>query len=132
MSLTYAYQRTARFLLELCRASCRELRAVNKNVAGCQFDLQFEQWDVSPPHSSGIPEYSVPSGGYEDCLFFKGEDIVYPHEIETESVDTNFDCLVFKIEKTESPRYGKIHPVDRKTGTVADGPRGKVSWVLLR
>ena len=127
MSLTYAYQRTARFLLELCRASCRELRAVNKNVAGCQFDLQFEQWDVSPPHSSGIPEYSVPSGGYKDCLFFKGEDIVYPHEIPVDEIDRTFDCLV--LEKAEGPRYTQIHPVDRKTGTVAGT---KISWVLIR
>ena len=108
-------------MLHICRAFCLDLRTVNKNVTGCQFD--FPNGGVI---SDSVDDL-IKGPRYKDCLFFKGEDIVYPHKIPVDEIDRTFDCLV--LEKAEGPRYTQIHPVDRKTGTVAGT---KISWVLIR
>ena len=146
VSRSFAYERTAKFMREICKEHCLRLKDINKNVTGCQFKYPYARVDA---------DRFVESANYEDCVFFKGEDIAHLQDQgDTRGIDPNFSCLVLdqylydintdgafvhvkiseptddSIKKSE---YTKINWVDRQTGhKFQRNYQNTISWVLLR
>ena len=90
VSRSFAYERTTKFLREICKEYCLRLKDINKNVTGCQFKYPYARIDA---------DRYVESANYEDCVFFKGEEIARLQEQDERGrdpreINQDFSCVV--------------------------------------
>ena len=117
MSRSFAYEQTAKYMAEICKNSCLQLKSANNEVTGCQFKRNgdFREDEI------------VPESTYYDCMFFMGIELA---PAEDPQIDQTSWCWVLNGARDVN-FYNQIRQVSRKKGDLVYNQL-PVTWVLLR
>ena len=125
VSRSFAYERTNKYMSEICKNSCLQLKSINNKVTGCQFKRNRDYRDERDFRDDR--DEIVPESTYGDCMFYMGQPLVRATNPDKYPL---FWCLILD-EARDTEAYTQIRPVSRKIGEFTWSIPG-LSWVLLR
>ena len=117
VSRSFAYERTNKYMSEICKNSCLQLKSINNRVTGCQFKRNPDYED----------DAIMPESRYEDCMFYMGQPL---YRAKDPHIDPLFWCLLLD-EARDIEAFTQIRAVSRKIGKF-DLTTPATSWILLR